>query len=73
MRWVEKAITKEQYEEGTHYTDIKDYANRKRLAEEIAGMNIVCGYGLYGYDFQKRIIDGEEKYILSMRIGNSCD
>ena len=71
MHWVDRKITKEQYEEAMSHED--SYAEQRKLAENIAGMEIVCGYGLYGFSFKKRIVEGEEQYILSMHIGNSCD
>ena len=73
MKWVETPITKEQYEEGSRYTENGELKKRKQLAEEIAGMEIVCGYGLYGYSFKKCVVEGEEKYFLAMHIGNTCD
>ena len=73
MEWVDRKITKEQYEEGIRYEEERDFEKRKELAEDIAGINIVCGYGLYGYEFKKRIVEGEEQYFLAMHIGSSCD
>ena len=71
MKDIEWAITKEQYDEAMQYADHSQ--EQCNVAERIAGTSIVCGYGLYGYNFNKRVVDGEEKYFLAMTIGSSCD
>ena len=71
MHWVNKPITKEQYETAKNYADHS--AEQSLLAERIAGTAICCGYGLYGYNFFKGEVDGKEGYYLSMHIGDSCD
>ena len=71
MEHIEREITKEQYDEAIQYRDHSK--EQRKVAENIAGMSIVCGYGLYGYSFTQRKVKGEEKYFLAMTIGSSCD
>ena len=73
MNRVKQEINKDIYEEGIMYEQAKDDRALHNLVERVAGADIVYGYGLYSFGFHKDIVDGKEKYTLSMLIGSTCD
>lgn len=73
MNRIKQEISKDIYEESVTYEQAKNNRALRNLAEKVAGADIVYGYGLYSFGFHKDVVDGKEKYTLSMLIGNTCD